>query len=96
MEAREAHNLEVNGSNPFSVNGGEAKKIARWRRGLACRAHNPKVGGSNPLFANGGAGQNLWGGQNKSTNSNTKSFHSFTARSVDRDHPGLQIFYMAP
>ena len=25
MEAREAHNLEVNGSNPFSVNGGEAK-----------------------------------------------------------------------
>ena len=61
MEAREAHNLEVDGSNPFSVNCGagwrKPENKARWRRGLACRAHNPKVGGSNPLFANGGAGK---------------------------------------
>ena len=41
MEAREAHNLEVNGSNPFSVNGGAGRRKpenkAKWRRGTRVR-----------------------------------------------------------
>lgn len=66
MEAREAHNLEVDGSNPFSVNCGagwrKPENKARWRRGTrvglitrrsVVRSHFSLTVGR----------QNLWGGQ---------------------------------